>query len=86
MAIAPLFFGLLLLVWLVLGTAGWLGVTLVHRPRASILALLAALAAAALGGALPGLIGWRTIPGLLCGLALALVGSTAAAWQTMSRW
>ncbi|HLZ68285.1 MAG TPA: hypothetical protein VKV26_00100 [Dehalococcoidia bacterium] len=85
MGAAPLFFALELLLWLCLGLAGWLAATLRLRPRASLLALLAALIAAPIGGALPGLLGWDTWPGLLCGLALALVGATAAAWQTMRR-
>ncbi len=85
MAAGALFFGFELLVWLSLGVAGWLAVTLRFRPRASLLALLAALIVAPIGGALPGLLGWDTLPGLLCGLALAPVGATAAAWQTMKR-
>jgi hypothetical protein len=83
-AVAPLFFGLLLLVWLGLGTAGWVLATLLRR-RAAFFALSAALATAIVGGMLPALLGWRTFPGLLFGLLLALVGSAAAAWQTMSR-
>lgn len=85
MAAAALFFSLLLLTWLFLGVSGWLVTTLRFRPCASLRALAAALAAAPIAGALPGVLGWRTLPGLLSGLALALVCSTAAAWQTMSR-
>ncbi len=84
MAVAPLFFGLLLLVWLALGTAGWtLAAVFTRRP--TFLALAVALGAAVLGGMLPALLGWRTPPALMCGLLLALVGSAAAAWQTETR-
>ena len=85
MSAAVLLFGLLLLTWLILGVAGWLLATLRFRPCASLRALAAALAAAVATGALPALLGWRTLPGLLCGLLLALVCSTLAAWQTMRR-
>lgn len=84
MAASTLFLGLLLLLWLALGTAGWLVVTLRCR-RASLLALLFALPVAIIGGTLPALIGWKTFTALLCGLLLALVGSMLVAWQTMSR-
>ncbi len=84
MAVAPLFFGLLLLVWLALGTAGWTLAALRTR-RPTFLALGVALGTAVIGGMLPALAGWRTLPGLLCGLLLALVGSAAVAWQTEMR-
>ncbi|HZQ37371.1 MAG TPA: hypothetical protein VFD32_15680 [Dehalococcoidia bacterium] len=83
MAAHVLFFGCELLLWLALGCTGWLVVTLVLRPRASLLALLCAVVAAAIGGALPGLLGWRSAPGLLCGFALALAAATLASWQTL---
>lgn len=85
MSVAALFSGFLLLVWLSLGLVGWLVVTYRCRPRASLPALVAALIASVIGGILPALLGWRTFPALFCGLLLALVGSSAAAWQTMSR-
>ncbi|HEY7295426.1 MAG TPA: hypothetical protein VH916_10310 [Dehalococcoidia bacterium] len=85
MAANAFFFALELLLWLCLGLAGWLAVTLRMRPRASLAALLAALVAAPICGALPGLLGWHSLPGLLCGLVLAAVGGTLAAWQTMKR-
>ena len=85
MAAETLFFGFELLLWLTLGLAGWLAVTLAVRPRASLLALLAALAVAPIGGALPGLIGWRSVAGLLCGLSLAMASAVLAARQTMRR-
>src|SRR5690242_14527998 len=85
MAVGPLFAGLLLLAWLFLGISGWTAVTFLYRPNASFLALAAALAAALLGGVLPALAGRRDAIGLVAGLILALLGSTTATWQTMSR-
>src|SRR6476620_6307792 len=84
MAFGALFLGFLLLLWLGLGTVGWLVVTVRCR-RASLRALLFALPVAILGGTLPALLSWRTLAALLCGLLLALVGSMLVAWQTMSR-
>ncbi len=83
MAAGALFFGFELLLWLALGCAGWLAVTLALRPRASLRALIAALALAPVGGALPGLLGWRSGYGLLGGLFLATAVALLAAWQTM---
>jgi hypothetical protein len=84
-ALQPLFLGLLIILWLSIGVAGWLIATLRFRPRASLVALAAAEIVALVMGPLPGLLGWTTIWGLAFGLLLALVCSTAAAWQTMSR-
>jgi len=84
-AVAPLFFGLLLIVWLALGLAGWTAVSYRFPLDTSITSLGAALVMAVAGGVLPALLGWRTLPGLISGLVLALVGSTAAAWQTVTR-
>ena len=85
MAAEALFFGLELLLWLILGVAGWLIATLALRPRASLRALLAALALAPLGGLLPGVLGWNTAPGLLCGFMLALASAALVAWQILLR-
>jgi hypothetical protein len=85
MAAGPLFAGLLGVLWLSLCLAGWLIATLRFRPEASFLALGAAIVAGMAGAVLPALVGWQTLPGFLAGLALALVCSTAAAWQTMLR-
>lgn len=85
MAASALFLGFGLLLWLALGLAGWLAATLALRPRASLLALLAALAVAPIGGALPGLLGWESAYGLLCGLALAPTAATLAAWEILRR-
>ncbi len=83
MAADALFLGFELLLWLALGFAGWLAVTSALRPRASLRALSAALAVAPIGGALPGLLGWRSGYGLLCGLLLATAVAVLATWQTM---
>lgn len=83
MAEAPLFFGLLLLIWLALGILGWLAVTLRYQPAASLLALGTALTAAIVAGLVPALLGWRSPVALLCGLVLALAGSAVATWQAM---
>jgi len=84
-AVAPLFFGLLMILWLALGLAGWTVVSYRFPLSANFTSLGAALMTAVAGGALPALLGWRTLPGLISGLVLALVGSTAAAWQTVTR-
>lgn len=85
MAAGALFLGFELLLWLALGCAGWLAATLALRPRASLPALLAGIAAALVAGALPGLLGWRSAPGLLCGVVLAVAASALAVWQVMRR-
>jgi hypothetical protein len=78
-ALTPLFGGALLFLWLTLGTIGWL-IASVRRPaRTNFLAWGAALLAALIGGPLPALLGWRTLPALLVGLLLALVAATAVA-------
>lgn len=79
MALTPLFGGLLLLLWLFLGSIGWL-IASVRRPaRTNFRAWGAALLAAVVCGALPALLGWRTLPALLAGLLLGLTVATAAA-------
>src|SRR5207248_3297473 len=85
MSATALFLGVEILVWLGIGLSVWTAVSFHYRPRASFRAMAAALVAALVGGPLPGLLGWRSLGGLLCGLALAAVGSTLAAWQTMVR-
>ncbi len=85
MAVGPVFAGLLLLAWLALACAGWTAVTFFFRPNASFLALGAALVASLFGAVLPALVGLRDLVGLLLGLALALLGSILATWQTMRR-
>ncbi|MHB8573702.1 MAG: hypothetical protein ACYDCQ_00060 [Dehalococcoidia bacterium] len=85
MSVSALFIGLEVIAWLTIGLVAWTGVTFWRRPRASFLALGAALVVALIAGPLPGLLGWDTLGGLLFGLLLASICSTVAAWQTMER-
>ena len=79
MAVTPLFGGLLLFVWLLLGSIGWLAASLRCPARTNFRAWAAALLAAVICGALPALLGWHTLPALLVGLLLGLAASTAIA-------
>ena len=79
MALTPLFTGLLALLWLGLGTLGWL-IACVRRPaRANARAWGVALVIAVAGGIAPALLGWRTFPALLCGAATGFLAAALVA-------
>lgn len=79
MALTPLFGSALVALWLATGSIGWLIASLRCPSRVNFWAWGAALLAALIGGALPAIVGWRTLPALLAGLLLGLVAATAAA-------
>src|SRR5262245_51777664 len=85
MAFGPLALGLVVLIWLGLASIGWAIASLRFRPEASFVAWGAALLAGCAAAILPALVGLTNLAGLLLGMLLALVCSTAAAWQTMLR-